>query len=182
MHIPFGFHVIGVAWLFTYGIAIIAVDVGVFYYGYKATLIDPTDETVRKERYCRLVKKEFPGNDYDFYCYYCDTNVEKNSKHCRKCNRCAGQFDHHCNWLNNCIGQANYWQFFKLICLVLVHSLCNICVSIFILVEINKEPFVESKHIFKEKDVYMVFGYICIVLNFPIFTLMTILLKYHIWL
>ncbi|CAN6301830.1 unnamed protein product [Urochloa humidicola] len=49
-----------------------------------------------------------------FFCSLCETEVLKNSKHCRVCDKCVDGFDHHCRWLNNCIGKRNYKGFFVL--------------------------------------------------------------------
>ena len=53
----------------------------------------------------------------EYYCDKCETHVTEGSKHCRRCNRCAKNFDHHCIWLNNCIGYNNYTSFIVLIVL-----------------------------------------------------------------
>lgn len=55
-------------------------------------------------------------------------NVQKGSKHCRKCDRCVHGFDHHCNWLNNCVGRANYPSFFLLV--VSSWVLCSLKIAI----------------------------------------------------
>ncbi|EPS66612.1 hypothetical protein M569_08164, partial [Genlisea aurea] len=60
-----------------------------------------------------------PKNDGISFCYLCDFEVNRYSKHCRSCNRCVEGFDHHCRWLNNCVGKKNYSTFFLLMVLVL---------------------------------------------------------------
>ncbi|KAK8967918.1 putative S-acyltransferase [Platanthera guangdongensis] len=49
------------------------------------------------------------------FCFLCDFEVKRHSKHCRTCNRCVDGFDHHCKWLNNCIGRRNYTTFILLL-------------------------------------------------------------------
>ena len=50
------------------------------------------------------------------YCYLCEVQVRKRSKHCRRCNKCVDVFDHHCPWLNTCVGRTNYKYFLALLC------------------------------------------------------------------
>ncbi|CAH1447576.1 unnamed protein product [Lactuca virosa] len=54
------------------------------------------------------------------FCVLCDSQVKKQSKHCRTCNRCVEGFDHHCRWLNNCVGKKNYRTFILLLIFVLL--------------------------------------------------------------
>ncbi|KAI3732547.1 hypothetical protein L1987_63753 [Smallanthus sonchifolius] len=61
-----------------------------------------------------------PLQDDISFCVLCDSQVKKNSKHCRTCNRCVEGFDHHCRWLNNCVGKKNYRSFILLLIFVLL--------------------------------------------------------------
>mmetsp|Transcript_24137 Transcript_24137/g.62173 ORF Transcript_24137/g.62173 Transcript_24137/m.62173 type:complete len:450 (+) Transcript_24137:101-1450(+) len=54
------------------------------------------------------------------YCYICQIEVHKRSKHCKVCRKCVSVFDHHCVWLNNCIGAPNYRLFLATIWCTLV--------------------------------------------------------------
>lgn len=64
------------------------------------------------------------------YCYLCESNVHKRSKHCRKCNKCVEAFDHHCPWLNTCVGAVNYRHFLSL--LVAALSLVTLQIGSFV--------------------------------------------------
>ncbi|CAN6296054.1 unnamed protein product [Urochloa humidicola] len=74
-----------------------------------------------------------------FFCSLCETEVLKNSKHCRVCDKCVDGFDHHCRWLNNCIGKRNYKGFFVLmasaVILLVVQWLSGALVLIFCIVK-----------------------------------------------
>jgi hypothetical protein len=57
-------------------------------------------------------------------CALCSVEVNENTKHCRKCNKCIHAFDHHCKWVNNCVGLKNYRVFAGFITAVFVsHSI-----------------------------------------------------------
>ena len=57
-------------------------------------------------------------------CALCSIEVNDNTKHCRKCNKCIHAFDHHCKWVNNCVGSKNYRVFAGFITAVFVsHSI-----------------------------------------------------------
>ena len=47
------------------------------------------------------------------------------SYHCKRCNRCTGNFDHHCLYLNTCIGGKNY-ELFILIVMLFILFLINV--------------------------------------------------------
>lgn len=87
----------------------------VSYLAYMATVIDPTDEVVLRER--ERKRKNLLVQPHDYYCSQCDSHVSEKAKHCKACDRypthsshhrCVHDFDHHCKWLNNCIGRKNY--------------------------------------------------------------------------
>lgn len=50
------------------------------------------------------------------YCGVCGVDQALRTKHCRKCERCVGRFDHHCFFINNCVGEGNaalfWWYLF----------------------------------------------------------------------
>jgi hypothetical protein len=88
----------------------------------KATISDPTDTAVMKQRKCAAEGKDFypfgsgeNGTDLHLWCNVCECFVNESAKHCGMCNRCCLDFDHHCNWLNNCVGEHNYNDFYSLI-------------------------------------------------------------------
>lgn len=87
----------------------------VFYFGFKASLCDPTDESIALQRKCKELGLKFEKSSYKFCCDVCDAYVMSSSKHCGPCNRCTSGFDHHCYYLNNCIGDQNYHHFWRLI-------------------------------------------------------------------
>ena len=92
-------------WLQPILAAKILMDLIVLIVAYITTKSDPTDRTVRIQRYCELENLNFDQDRYEFFCHICEANVEEFTKHCGKCNRCTAKFDHHCVWLNNCIGK-----------------------------------------------------------------------------
>lgn len=106
------------------------MDLLVLLMAYITTKSDPTDRTVRLQRYCYLENLSFDQERYEYFCHICDTNVLELTKHCGRCNRCCGGFDHHCVWLNNCIGKQNYHLFFALISIVFIENLCSIAFDI----------------------------------------------------
>ena len=105
---------------------VVLFDIVVFALGYITTKIDPSDRTVRVERYARLTYQPFNEEDYEFYCHICEAHVQEFTKHCGRCNRCCANFDHHCVWLNNCVGGRNYRVFFMLIVSVLLSTLLTL--------------------------------------------------------
>ena len=63
----------------------VLLDICVFGLAYITTKTDPTDMTVRIERYHKLTHQKFDDSKFEFYCNRCDTNVKQYSKHCGKC-------------------------------------------------------------------------------------------------
>lgn len=53
----------------------------------------------------------------------------KDSKHCRKCDRCIREFDHHCRFVNQCVGSRNYKSFFGLVVILSLDS-CGMLVYV----------------------------------------------------
>ena len=150
-------------------------DVSVFFLGLKTTITDPSDLTVREERYCRMTKQHFDDNLYEFYCNHCDTNVRAFSKHCGRCKRCTAQFDHHCIWLNNCIGYNNYRPFFCLLIMVIFHSLVNVGLGVWRFLYFHNLNF-------DYLSAPLIIVYIMVFINVVAIILIGYLLAYHIWL
>lgn len=149
-------------------------DLLVFILGLLTTITDPSDMTVREERYFRLTKQFFDDNQYEFYCNHCDANVRALSKHCGRCKRCTAHFDHHCIWLNNCIGYNNYRLFFWLLIMVILHSLGIVALGVF------------RVYIFylnsKSTTSLAILCYVMVLINGAAAVLIGYLLSYHIWL
>ncbi|KAI6202750.1 hypothetical protein M3Y94_00476600 [Aphelenchoides besseyi] len=83
------------------------------------------------------------------FCNICQINVQKGTKHCRRCNKCIDGFDHHCKWLNNCVGQRNYKAFLVLVASLVVFSLCSFIfflwsIGLFITKTSKEEPVPDS--------------------------------------
>ena len=114
--------------------------IGTCYYTILTTLSDPTDPTVAEERSFRYQYEKgdkdirFDTSTYDFYCAVCNTHVLEDSKHCKKCNRCAQLFDHHCNIVNNDIGVINYRLFAWMIGVAFIFLLFSLGIDIYALV------------------------------------------------
>jgi hypothetical protein len=75
------------------------------------------------------------SSENQIYCYLCETNVHKSSKHCRSCDKCIVRFDHHCKWLNTCIGRKNYPFFLAVIACVLLLTSESFAISVALMVE-----------------------------------------------
>lgn len=111
----------------------------IFYFWYRASSIDPTDEVQILHRECKSSKQSFETKKYRFYCRVCETCVGNNAFHCKTCNRCVHLFDHHCRWLNNCIGANNYIEFIALILACWVEEVLRISFSTYLLVAYARE-------------------------------------------
>lgn len=59
---------------------------------------------------------------------------DKESRHCRLCDKCVAVFDHHCKWLNNCVGKKNYKFFLGSVIGATVFLAIQAVVGIYILV------------------------------------------------
>ncbi|CAM0903174.1 unnamed protein product [Alopecurus aequalis] len=81
---------------------------------------------------CRKEDEAYQQEDYGeeaLFCTLCNTEVRKNSKHCRSCDKCVDGFDHHCRWLNNCVGRKNYVTF---LCLMALAVECGVGIAVFV--------------------------------------------------
>jgi palmitoyltransferase len=116
------------------GIALIVLftvsSVAAVIFGYLTCLIDPSDDSI--------IHGQVPGIDktQTVYCYLCESNVDKSSKHCRYCQKCVTRFDHHCKWLNTCVGSKNYFYFLGAVFSIGTLTSISLALSIAYLVEI----------------------------------------------
>jgi palmitoyltransferase len=154
-------------------IASVSVDLLLIYFAYLCTAVDPTDEVVRQERYCKLTEQEFPEYMYEYFCHLCNTHVNGQTKHCGACQRCCANFDHHCVWVNNCIGGKNYAYFFTMIVLLFVHTSLIVAINSYFLYKTNTLPYYECK------EGILIASMACNVLA-TVFV--SYLIIYHIWL
>ncbi|CAK84314.1 unnamed protein product (macronuclear) [Paramecium tetraurelia] len=130
----------------------------------RATLIDPTDSIVLKERNSKSKGLEFK-TDLKTYCLICQAHVIETSKHCFSCSKCVEGFDHHCIWLNNCIGIKNYKYFFILVVLLVSFKCLRITQDVLLL----------------QKNAYQVLAFVSIILDPPILIVLSYLLGMHIF-
>lgn len=75
----------------------------ILYYYLWITIQDPVDRVISNPE----LLKNIP-DDALWECVICGKR-QLESYHCKKCGRCAENFDHHCKFLNNCIGSKNYY-------------------------------------------------------------------------
>lgn len=154
------------------GLVMIIIDVGMLVLAYKTTKSDPSDETVRQDRYHQLMNLNFEEAKFQYFCNHCNTNVMQGTKHCGRCNRCTAEFDHHCIWLNNCIGGANYDIFFSMLKVCIGHVIiANILPSMIILCK--------SQEL---RNLKITFLYSNVVLNVILLGAIGQLFRYHWWL
>ena len=108
----------------------------VIIFGFISTFIDPSDSLFKKEllkkNECLEQNKKYvlEISKIEPFCIICCSNINNNSKHCKKCNKCVEFFDHHCNWLNNCIGKPNYYYFYFLLLILIINLYFNTCISV----------------------------------------------------
>ncbi|KAH9120492.1 hypothetical protein LEN26_009196 [Aphanomyces euteiches] len=95
------------------------------------TSIDPSDRNVLNQ----VDLQHHQVTEDHLFCNVCTQYVDKKSRHCRICEKCVATFDHHCKWLNNCIGEHNYRYFFMLISAILVLTMVQFVVGIYLFVK-----------------------------------------------
>jgi hypothetical protein len=61
----------------------------VLFFTFKATMCDPTDPIIYKERECNARDQMFDATGYKLFCDVCETSVSDRAKHCGVCNRCV---------------------------------------------------------------------------------------------
>lgn len=151
----------------------------VFVFWLKASVIDPSDPRIYGK------KNAIDSTHTMNYCKICRSMVLQDSKHCAKCDKCVGGFDHHCDWLNNCVGRRNYTVFFLVTLFMTLAVLMKFCVGVY-LICIGADNFenlkVPESYIEKNPKKYYIFIIFSIVKD-P-FVLMGLfhLLTFHIWL
>lgn len=99
---------------------------------YLTCSIDPADDALCS---ISLSTVQPTSSENQIYCYLCETNVHKSSKHCRSCDKCIVRFDHHCKWLNTCIGRKNYPYFLAVIACVLLLTSESFAISVALMIE-----------------------------------------------
>ena len=57
-------------------VMLFVLDIMVLVFGAITTRIDPSDMTVRLEKYFRMTNQKFDDSNYEFNCNHCDTNVK----------------------------------------------------------------------------------------------------------
>jgi len=105
---------------------------------YMTCSIDPADDTLctlSPSTVHSMQPPDIKNTENQIYCYLCETNVHKSSKHCRSCDKCIVRFDHHCKWLNTCIGKKNYIYFLSIIVFVLLLTSESLAISIALMIE-----------------------------------------------
>lgn len=98
--------------------------------GYLCCYTDPSDDALKD------LSLGSPWTANSVYCYICEVNVNKCSKHCRYCDKCVEGLDHHCKWLNTCVGTKNYKFFLAVLAGVTLTTTISVTLTIAYLVEI----------------------------------------------
>lgn len=132
-----------------------------------------------RDKYSNEIK-----NNELHWCKYCEWYVDRNAKHCRKCNRCTIKFDHHCKWFNNCVSQLNYKYFFTCVCFIETR-LCLEIVTIGILISNeNKHANIKSHVLFENLTflILLLFSILHLVVCCILIIFVTQLLTFHIYL
>lgn len=166
--------------------SLLLILTGIF--GFLATYIDPTDDTVYEERKARECSEPFDSSNYSKVCRVCKTHVKLKSKHCGECDRCVENFDHHCKWLNNCIGEKNYTHFFVLIIALELMVIDQLAIGVYILVEFFRKNSIANSvnRIYSLSDISSP-AYAAVILTICILSLTVLialahLIALHVWL
>jgi palmitoyltransferase ZDHHC1/11 len=99
-------------------------------FGYLCCSTDPSDDALKD------LSIVTPWTSNSVYCYICEVNVNKCSKHCRYCDKCVEGLDHHCKWLNTCVGTKNYKFFLAVLAGITLTTTISVTLTIAYLVEI----------------------------------------------
>ena len=99
--------------------------------GYITCSVDPSDDSIL----CKPATVNDRPKSSTIYCYLCECNVDKSSKHCRYCQKCVTRFDHHCKWLNTCVGSKNYTYFLISVFSIGFQTSLSLALSIAYLIE-----------------------------------------------
>ena len=71
----------------------------------------------------------------EFTCERCQIQSDFPIKHCYRCHRCVGGFDHHCRWLNTCVAAENYNKFIVFITNTLLLLVMQFVINTYFIVE-----------------------------------------------
>ena len=115
------------------------------YLGYRASVINPIDERLKREleshqqhqQPANKIRQTHRDEEQEIeadtkFCWVCQTRVHVKSMHCKFCDKCVQHFDHHCQWLNTCIGEVNYRYFFGTLCGLAVFFCIHVAVSLYV--------------------------------------------------
>lgn len=103
-------------------------------FGYLCCATDPSDDALKD------LSLGSPWTADSVYCYICEVNVNKCSKHCRYCDKCVAGLDHHCKWLNTCVGAKNYKFFLAVLGGVTLVTTISVTLTVAYLIEIFAYP------------------------------------------
>lgn len=173
-------HNIIAVWLCTFTITVLMVLIIVL--DTKATIFDPTDESVKNKN-----QHMDDSSLYSFYWKIWQSHVSECSKHWGQWNRWVADFDHHCKWLNNWVGKINYKLFITLCITIMIYHVVFIIISVYVIVEYwtNKDKFIDSIKLLYSTDCSILFVALTstmIVVNTVPLVAISNLMLFHIWL
>ena len=114
------------------------------------------------------------------YCLICNAFKPERSHHCSVCNICVLNMDHHCPWVDNCIGFYNRKHFMQLLFYVVILTIYVDITEIYFVKDISFKIF--KKHIKYSELIHAGFVVICYVAVFIFSIMITMFLKFHLFL
>jgi palmitoyltransferase len=127
-----------------------------------------------------------PENKRRRYCLMCNVFKPERCHHCSACHRCVLNMDHHCPWINNCVGFWNRKHFLLLLIYVFLTTyfvaitmFYDFAMSVKWGLDVYYWKAAPENQQLLIKNLFIQFSYL---INCFIAVLMTVFLKFHIFL